>query len=80
MTKYLLEMKTIELTIATIGTGILYGSYVYYLMEMGRDVPPTNLWFHIGRGIDDFFFNGGVKPKEQIEDAPGKIEEYINNN
>ena len=73
-------MKTFELTLVTIGTGILYGSYVYYLLEMGNDDTPTNLWFNIGRGIDEFFFNSGIKPKEQIENSPGRIEEYINNN
>ena len=73
-------MKTIELTVLTLGTGILYGSYVYYLVESGNDNTPTNLWYHIGKGIDEFFFNGGVKPKEQIEDAPNRIAEYINNN
>ena len=73
-------MKTIELTVLTIGTGILYGTYVYYLMEMGNDSPPTNLWYNVGRGIDEFFFNAGVKPKEEIENSPNKISQYINNN
>jgi len=73
-------MKTIELTILTLGTGVLYGSYVYYLMEMGRDPVPTNLWYNIGRGIDEYFFNSGVKPKEQIEDAPNRINQYLGNN
>lgn len=72
-------MKTIELTLLTLGTGVLYGSYVYYLMEMGSDPAPTNLWYNIGKGIDEFFFNSGVKPKEQIEDAPNRINQYMNN-
>ncbi len=72
-------MKTIELTLLTLGTGVLYGSYVYYLMEMGKDQDSGNLWYHIGKGIDEFFFNSGVKPKEQIEDEPNRINQYINN-
>jgi len=73
-------MKTIELTIATLGAGVLYGSYVYYLLESGNDTQPSNLWFTIGKGIDEFFFNNGIKPKQQIEDAPNRIEQYIDNN
>ena len=49
-------MKTIELTLATVGAGVLYGSYVYYLLEMGNDDPPGNLWFTVGKTIDEFFF------------------------
>lgn len=73
-------MKTLELTLLTIGTGVLYGSYVYYLLESGSDPAPTNLWYNIGKGIDEFLFNSGVKPKEEIQNQPGRIEEYINNN
>jgi len=73
-------MKTIELTLVTVGTGILYASYVYYVLEMGNDDTPTNLWYTIGKGIDEFFFNSGIKPKEEIEDSPSRIAEYINNN
>lgn len=73
-------MKTIELTLATVGAGVLYGSYVYYLLEMGNDDPPGNLWFTVGKTIDEFFFNSGIKPKEQIKDAPNRISQYIDNN
>lgn len=73
-------MKTLELTILTLGTGVLYGTYLYYLMEMGNDVTPTNLWFHIGKGIDEFFFNSGIKPKEEIQNAPNRITQYLNEN
>ncbi len=72
-------MKTVELTVMTIGTGVLYGCYVYYILEMGNDPSPSDLWYGIGRGIDEFFFNSGVKPKEQIEDAPNRIQQYLGN-
>lgn len=72
-------MKTIELTLATLGVGVLYGSYVYYLLESGNSNTPTNLWYSMGKLIDEFLFNSGVKPKEQIQDAPNRIEEYIDN-
>ena len=71
-------MKTVELTLATIGVAGLYISYVYYLLEMGDDTQPGNIWYHIGKGIDEFFFNSGIKPKKQIMDSPGKIQQYIN--
>jgi len=73
-------MKSLELTLLPVGTRVLYGCYLYYLAEMGNEDKPTNLWFNLGKGIDEFFFNSGVKPKEAIEDSPGRIEEYINNN
>lgn len=72
-------MKTIELTLVTIGTGVLYASYVYYLLESGNDTQPHNLWYTIGKGLDEFFFNSGIKPKEEIMNSPGKIQQYIDN-
>jgi len=73
-------MRTIELTLATIGTGILYTSYLYYLLESGNDVVPTNLWYNVGSVIDEILFNSGVKPKQQIQDNPNRIIEWINEN
>ena len=72
-------MKTIELTLVTLTAGVLYGTYVYYLLESGSDTQPSNLWYTIGRGIDEFFFNSGIKPKEAILNSPGKIQQYIDN-
>ena len=71
-------MRTIELTLATIGTGILYSSYVYYLLESGNDVVPSNLWYTLGSVIDEVLFNSGVKPKQQIKNNPNRITEWIN--
>lgn len=73
-------MRTIELTIFTIGTGILYTSYLYYLLESGNDDIPTNLWYTLGSTIDEILFNSGVKPKQQIKNNPNRITEWINDN
>jgi len=72
-------MRTIELTLATVGAGVLYSAYVYYLLEKGNDVVPTNLWFTIGSMIDEFLFNSGVKPKKEIEEAPNRFTNLYNN-
>jgi len=72
-------MRTIELTLATVGAGVLYSAYVYYLLEKGNDVVPTNLWFTIGSMIDEFLFNSGVKPKKEIEETPNRFTNLYNN-
>jgi len=72
-------MRTIELTLATVGAGVLYSAYVYYLLEKGNDVVPTNLWFTIGSMIDEFLFNSGVKPKKEIEETANRFTNLYNN-
>ncbi len=66
-------MKTIELTLVGIASVAVYTSYIYYLLTMNNDPKPTNLWYGIGSGLDEFFFNSGTKPKQSIENAPNKI-------
>jgi Tfp pilus assembly protein PilZ len=70
-------MRTIELTLATVGAGILYSAYIYYLYEKGNDILPTNLWFTIGSMIDEFLFNSGSKPKKDIQGAPNRLITWI---
>lgn len=72
-------MKTIELTLLFVTAGIAYVSYIYYLLDMNADPAPGNFWFAIGSGIDEFFFNYGVKPKEAIKDGPNRIQQWIQN-
>lgn len=71
-------MKTLELTLLGISTAIAYGSYVYYLFASSNDPQPSDLWYAIGSGIDEFFFNSGVKPKETIQNEPNKIIQRLN--
>jgi len=71
-------MKTLELTLIGIATAAVYGSYVYYLFACSGDPVPSNLWYAIGYGIDEFFFNSGVRPKEAIMNAPNRIVERLN--
>lgn len=73
-------MRTIELTLATVGSALLYFTYCYYLFEYKNDVKPTNLWFTLGSMIDEFLFNSGIKPKQQIQNAPNRIIQWINEN
>ena len=70
-------MKTFELTLLTLGTGILYGTYVYYLITKDEDPHPSNLWYGVGFAIDEFFFNSGEHPKQNIQDAPNVIAERL---
>lgn len=71
-------MKTLELTLVGLATLGIYGSYVYYLFACGNDPKPTNLWYAIGSGLDEYLFNSGVRPKETIEDAPNRILQRLN--
>ena len=71
-------MKTIELTLFVLGTAGVYMAYVYYLFSLGADPKPTNLWFGIGAGLDEFLFNSGVKPKQAIQNAPNRVSGLIN--
>jgi len=71
-------MKTVELKIITIAFGVLFTSYLYYLFKLDQSPLPTNLWFNVGNVIDEWFFNGGQKPKEEIENAPNRIDVWIN--
>ena len=71
-------MKTIELTLLGLTTVVIYGSYVYYLFASGTDPRPSNLWYGIGAGLDEYFFNSGVKPKQSIENAPNVIAQRLN--
>lgn len=70
-------MKTIELTLLTITTIGFYGTYVYYQLAKESEPLPTNIWFAIGYGIDEFFFNNGVKPKKAIQLGPNVIAERL---
>jgi hypothetical protein len=72
-------MKTLELTLVGIASLGIYGTYVYYLLARDGDPKPSNLWYAIGAGLDEFFFNSGVKPKETIQNAPNKIVQRLNN-
>lgn len=70
-------MKTIELTILTIVTFGFYGTYLYYQLAKEEEPEPTNIWYSIGYGIDEFFFNNGIKPKKAIEAEPNVIAERL---
>lgn len=70
-------MKTIELTVFTVITFAGYVSYLYYMMSQDANPKPSNLFYAVGGFFDEFLFNNGVKPKEEIMDAPGKVEKYL---
>lgn len=70
-------MKTFELTLLTLLTFGFYGTYVYYQLTKENDPEPSNLWYGIGSGLDMYFFNGGVKPKKAIQEAPNVIAQRL---
>jgi len=70
-------MKTFELTLLTLVTFGFYGTYLYYQLTKENDPVPTNLWYGLGSGIDEFFFNSGIKPKKSIQDQPNVIAQRL---
>lgn len=70
-------MKTFELTLLTIATFGFYGTYLYYQLAKENDPEPSNIWFSIGYGIDEFFFNNGTKPKKAIQESPNVIAQRL---
>ena len=70
-------MKTFELTVLTLMTFGFYGTYLYYQLVKESDPEPSNIWYAIGYGIDEFLFNNGVKPKKAIEEAPNVIAQRL---
>jgi hypothetical protein len=66
-------MKTIELTLLTLATFGFYSAFLYYQLAKDNQPEPANLWYGIGDGLNNFLFNGGVKPKKAIQEAPNNI-------